>query len=391
MHPRILVGGVVLSLTAACGTDKNPLAIDEAQLTPKQFPNTHVQLGTFFMSWSWPGNVYTSPIPTQPYDVSQCPENPNAPCLNPSVYRQQWNDVWDWQSVADWALSNPGHLYIVGDEVDHGGFGDRYTNSPSTYADEYCAFVRNVRLSDPYAAFSPSGFSHLVQDWWLNDFVSWVLILYQGGNCSSSYPIGEWTFHKFGNWSQGLSGFMQYVNDRAAWAVSRPAPLGQRMVLGAWTLGWVGDDVPNDDPAYVARLREAKAALFQNKNIKLSRYFAFEPWPAENPEPHPLADAAGNLNATGQAYAEVTGRINGPTVVRPSVPCSWSAQTTGGPPPYTYQWWVNYVPVTTSEWLDYTNLGSGFVLQMRVTDGNGAQSMATINVSVSSSAPTCLF
>ena len=159
--------------------------------------------------------------------------------------------------------------------------------------------------------------------------------------------------------------------------------------MGAWVLGWVGDDVPNDDPAYLARLREAKAWLFANPNIRMARYLLFEPWHPENSDPHPLADAAGNLNATGRAYAEVAGRITGPAAIGPNATCMWTAETTGGSPPYTYEWLVDDVVVKRRHWLVFAHPASPFVLQMRVFDANGGRSDARINVSVSASAPSC--
>ena len=351
-------------------------------------------VGDFFLvfSWPWPRSLYTSPIPTQLYDVSQCPENPNAPCLDDNVnqYRVQWNDVWDWQTVATWATDprHRGHLYTVGDDLNSGSYGGIYTDNPKLYAVDYCSFVRNVQKVDPAAEFSPTMIHDNIEDWWLNDFVTGVLSAYESGTCGHK-PISEWTFNIYALWSHGLSFFTDYIGRHAAWAVSLPAPLGAPLVVGAWVLGWVGDDVPNDDPAYLARLREAKAWLFANPNIRMARYLLFEPWHPENSDPHPLADAAGNLNATGRAYAEVAGRITGPAAIGPNATCMWTAETTGGSPPYTYEWLVDDVVVKRRHWLVFAHSASPFVLQMRVFDANGGRSDARINVSVSASAPSC--
>jgi hypothetical protein len=355
-----------------------------------------IHVDSFFMvfSWPWPKAAYKSPIPIQIYDVSQCPENPNAPCLddNAHLFRVQWNDVWDWKSVADWAANprNRGHLYTVGDDLNAGSFGGIYQHNPKLYADDYCRFVRNVQKVDPTAEFTPTMIADAAADWWLNAFADSVLSTFNSGNCGQN-PISEWTFNTYTAWDHGVAGFANYIGRHANWAVSLPAPLGKPLVVGAFVLGWYGDDVPNDHPEYVSRLREAKAWLFANPNIKMARYLLFEPWP-EAPaqsDPHPLADAAGNLNASGRVYAAVTGRIVGPTTVRPEATCIWTAETTLGPPPYTYEWRVNTRKVGRRHWLVHANSGSRFVLQLRVTDANGGHGEATIDVSVTSSAPPC--
>jgi Bacterial Ig-like domain (group 2) len=387
------VTGKALGLVEITATIGQKVATTTMSVIPAPAESRVSNFFTVF-SWPWPKSIYTSPIPTQIYDVSQCPENPNAPCLDDNVnqYRVQWNDVWDWQGVADWAADprHRGHLYTVGDDLNNGSFGGLYTDNPKLYAADYCTFVRNVQRVDPTAEFSPTMIHDNIEDWWLNDFANGVLSAYKSGKCGDK-PISEWIFNRYPPWSLGLSGFTDYMGRHADWAVSLPPPLGAPLVAGAWVLGWGGDDVPDDDPAYIARLREAKAWLFANPKIRMARYLLFEPWHAapEKSDPHPLADAAGNLNATGRAYAEVTGRIAGPAAIRPNVTCMWTAETTGGPPPYTYEWLVNDTVVKRRHWLVYANSGSRFVLQVRVTDRSGGHSSAKVNVAVSSSAPAC--
>jgi hypothetical protein len=354
-----------------------------------------VTVKNFFMAFSWWGNVYERPVPTQLYDVSQCPENPNAPCLddNISLYRVQWNDVLDWQTVANWAADprHRGHLYTVGDDLNAAGaYGERYTRNPALYSIEYCAFVRNVQAAEPTAEFSPTMIQDTGDEAWLNAFAAGVLAEFNSGNCGTN-PISEWTFNTYAVWSRGLSAFTDFVARWSTWAASLPAPIGTKSVLGAWVLGWPprGLDVPNDDPAYVARLREAKAWLFANPNIRMARYLLFEPWPVENSDAHPLTDLTGQLNLSGRAYADVTGRVAGPTAIPPSTACMWTAETTGGSAPYTYEWFVNGALVGTRHWLVHHHTGLPFALQLRVTDAAGGQGTTTLNVSVSTRAPSC--
>jgi hypothetical protein len=229
-----------------------------------------------------------------------------------------------------------------------------------------------------------------VEDWWLNDLAYGILSLYESGNCGHD-PVSEWTFNVYPLWSRGLAGFTDYVGRQAKWAMSLPSPIGKPLFVGAWILGFAGraDDVPNDHPDYIARLREAKTWLFGNPNIRTARYLLFEPWPVENSDPHPLADASGNLNATGRAYAEVTGRIAGPTSIPPSTTCLWTAETTGGAPPFSYEWLVDGVRVSQRHWLVHAQTPYPSVVQLRVTDANGGESIVTRNVSVNIHATSC--
>lgn len=353
-------------------------------------PASHVD--DFFWSFTWFAKIRTTPIRTQIYDVSQCPEVPLAPCLddNASLYRVQWNDVWDWQPVAAWAAQHPGHLYTVGDDLNAGSYGGIYVSAPKAYAADLCTFIRNVRKEDPTAKFSPTMIHDTVEDWWLADLVTGLLAEYQAGRCDQN-PIDEWMFNVYPRWSDGLPGFTNYIGKHADWAATRPAPFGKPLVVGAFILGGGrADDIANDDPAYVARIREAKAWLFANPNVRLARYLQYEPWPTDNPDPHPLTDAAGTLNATGRAYAEVTGRIAGPKSVRPNATCMWTAETTGNAPsPFTYEWSVGGATVSSRHWLVYGTPSSSFTLQLRVTDGAGGFSVAKVDVSVSADAPAC--
>jgi hypothetical protein len=347
----------------------------------------------FFMAFSWPGNAYTSPIPTQPYDASQCPENPNAPCLNDAVYRQMWNDLLDWKAVADWAATHPGHLYILGDGLHtSGGMAGRYKDDPALLATEYCTFVRQVRAVDPTSDFTPGLIEPWVKEPWLEAFAAALLAVTQAGNCTSR-PLVEWEFNHYPRWSEGVAGFQAYVEKRVAWAMSLPAPIAAPVYWSAWTVSYGGsfgtDDVPDDDPRYLARLRELKAYLFGRENIVGARALTFEPWVPEHPDPHPLTDKDGKLNATGLVYAEVTGRIAGPKVVSSLSSCSYVAETTGGPAPYTFKWLANGVEVSTQPAIAVVKPDAPFALELIVTDATGGWSSAKLDVSVSAGEPPC--
>jgi hypothetical protein len=362
----------------ATGAGPEPPRVTGLEVDAREVPH-------FFTAFSHAGWSFSSPIQTQPYDTPRCRENPDALCLTAYVFRQQWSAVRDWQTVGAWArhADHRGHLYVVGDAVHDGDYAD----NPALFAKDYCTFVKNVRAVDGSAQFSPG----LVEDWatdeWLNAFARALLSVYRGGSCSFN-PVSEWEFNLHGRWSEGLAGAQAYVDRRAAWAASQRAPLAAPMVLSGWTLGSTGDDVADDDPAYVARLREFKAWLFAHDNVILARYHDYEPWPEGNPNPHPLTKAGG-LTATGRAYAEVTGRIAGARVVHPSATCTWVAEITGGSAPYAFAWSLNGASASASSAISVKS-ESGFTLEMIVTDASGGRSRAKIEVKVNLDAPPCL-
>jgi hypothetical protein len=74
--------------------------------------------------------------------------------------------------------------------------------------------------------------------------------------------------------------------------------------------------------------------------------------------------------------------ILGPTVVRPNESCQWSAEVSGGVPPFTYRWLVSYTELGYDQFFSYTNTGSDFVLQVIVKGADFAETTATRNITV---------
>ncbi len=88
----------------------------------------------------------------------------------------------------------------------------------------------------------------------------------------------------------------------------------------------------------------------------------------------------------------LTVSITGPTLVRPSVTCGYFANVSGGVGGYSYAWTVNGQTVgSNSSELLYTNTGSNFTVGLVVTDQASASGGATKFVTVSVSAPHCVF
>ncbi len=87
--------------------------------------------------------------------------------------------------------------------------------------------------------------------------------------------------------------------------------------------------------------------------------------------------------------------ITGPSKVKPSATCLWTATPTGGAAPYTYAWYVNSVPVSNGspypQELIYQNGGTGFTISVHVTDSQGSSGDQAKSVTVSATAQNCLF
>ena len=281
--------------------------------------------------------------------------------LNPDEYRQQWNDVLDWRTVADWARmpDHRGHLFVVGRSVYD---SVSYASSPSRFARDYCAFVKGVRAADAMAQFSPGLIDDTASEEWLDGFAATLLRMYRSGYCSYN-PVSEWEFVLRRRWSDSVAGAKSFVDDRVKWT-SRWGPLAVPSVL-AWTLDAEGE-IARDDSVYVNRMREFKSWLFAHDNVIGSRA----------------------LGIPGAVYGEATGRIAGPRVVHPSATCIWVAETAGASP-VAFTWLMNGVEVSTQSSISI-KWESGFTLELIVSDATGGRSRAKIAVEVSLDAPACL-
>ena len=83
--------------------------------------------------------------------------------------------------------------------------------------------------------------------------------------------------------------------------------------------------------------------------------------------------------------------ISGPASVRSGSTCIWTANVSGGTPPYSYSWSTGggYVPGGSE--FTYTNTGTNFTIYLAVSDAANTSNSASKDVTISSSAPTCLF
>lgn len=80
---------------------------------------------------------------------------------------------------------------------------------------------------------------------------------------------------------------------------------------------------------------------------------------------------------------DLSSSIVGPGLVGPESYCSWSATTSGGQPPYAFQWKRNGTFVTSAVSYSVSPAGySGFSLELYVTDGVGRTHFTTKSVAI---------
>lgn len=127
-------------------------------------------------------------------------------------------------------------------------------------------------------------------------------------------------------------------------------------------------------------LSEVKSALYDNA----------DDWGAQDTFGH------GKLNITAALdYEDGDGviesvDINGSTIVKPNVNCTWFADVDGGTSPLTYQWYKNGSPVGTDQEESIATGTSSFTLIVDVEDHFGESMSDTLAVTVSGSAFACV-
>jgi hypothetical protein len=70
--------------------------------------------------------------------------------------------------------------------------------------------------------------------------------------------------------------------------------------------------------------------------------------------------------------------------------CSWSANASGGEPPYRFDWVVNGNPWYNTPSVTYTNAGHPFTLNLTGTDKYGVAATSARTIYISPNSP-CLF
>lgn len=87
--------------------------------------------------------------------------------------------------------------------------------------------------------------------------------------------------------------------------------------------------------------------------------------------------------------APFTAGVLGPSLVAPGSTCTFSASVSGGSPPFTYQWFVNQVPVSQAASMAWTFGGFSSEVAVTVTDALNASRSASVSVFVDPYASGC--
>ena len=166
---------------------------------------------------------------------------------------------------------------------------------------------------------------------------------------------------------------------------------------------------PGSATVSVGLTRQLNAYAYDVNGALLSKSFT---WTSDNPGIASVSSTGvvtGNAEGatwiransegyTGSSSVSVTNlpplsaSISGPSNVRSGATCAWWAYASGGQYPYSYSWRTGSKPLeSTTDELIYRNTGSGFVLSVTVRDAGGQSVTATRNVTVSTSAPICLY
>lgn len=281
-----MIPAALLCVIVAGCADQPPTGPEKptASQLPAGARTYDVPFDRFFIAWSQ--SYSSSPIQTQTFALDTRQDRQFAPFEAD-------------QGVLSFARSHPGRLYINGDEI------DQYCVAPSEYARMYHDFVEAVRVADPTARFSPSGFAepndrccpdpggepcrssmHSISyaDQFYNAYVQ---------RYGAAPRVDEWRFHDFGIWIDvgDTDAWWARVDRAAAWSVAH----GANMVLGAWGFNAWNESVTDVQE----RLKRAMGRIMNDQRIKGAVYWSHEPWEHSR---HYLTDGVGNLTPAGQTF-----------------------------------------------------------------------------------------
>ncbi len=107
----------------------------------------------------------------------------------------------------------------------------------------------------------------------------------------------------------------------------------------------------------------------------------------------PQKFGAGRVSVYNALYVPppppLTASISGASIAPPSTSCNWFAGAGNGTPPYSWEWYIDWtLQGSTSDQLNLTTPGSGFTIQLKVTDANSDIAWAYLSVDIDSQA-TC--
>jgi hypothetical protein len=298
-----MIGAALLCVNVSGCVDQQPVGLELAGVARA----SDVPFNKFFVAWS---QTYSaSPIQTQLFALDARQD-------------RQYVDWWPTDAVLSFARSNPGRLYIVGDEP------DQWCYTPADYAGIYHDFVAGVRGADPTARVSPAGFSEPNEKCCPPDDAVCHTSMHSISYADQFYnayvqrygvapPVNEWRFHDFGlDFTVGdVNGWWARVQSEAAWSASH----GANMVLGAWGFMRWRESVP----AYQEHMKQAIGLIMTDKRINGAVYWTDEPWINSV---YPLVDVNGSLTPEGQTFVnpltdvpagvKLVGSANGDAMLR---------------------------------------------------------------------------
>lgn len=134
--------------------------------------------------------------------------------------------------------------------------------------------------------------------------------------------------------------------------------------------------------AGVAALILATRPTLQESQVRARLCASADAWGAAS------SFGCGKVNAGRALSANPSVSIGGSSSVKPNVTCGWTANVSGGLPPYFFNWSVNGTPLAGQHGpsVVYTNSGSSFTLTVSVTDAGSGSASASRNITVSSTA-----
>jgi hypothetical protein len=289
------------------------------------------QAEPFFKAWSWIGVWRASPTQTQVF-------------MDSRQYRQIAGLVVDTATVYPFARSNPGKLYVNGDEP------DMSCTAPSSYAVTYHGFVAAIHAVDPTARVSPAGFAEYVNDGcahatsYAQQFYDAYLLAY-----GSAPPVDEWRFHDFGLSVQNdTTKWKDSVSTKAAWSAAH----GANMVLGSWGFtNWDADSLHGCTgcaAAILFNIRQMQLFLQRDGRINQAVWCSFEDLRVARTPPDSscgkyFLDSAGVQTQAGYAYqyfppAQIPTAVNAIGGSGHAVTIRWT--NTSGSWPMMVDFWV---------------------------------------------------
>jgi hypothetical protein len=113
--------------------------------------------------------------------------------------------------------------------------------------------------------------------------------------------------------------------------------------------------------------------------------FGWQPWPFNDAVMSNLHQIELDLGPLS-VHAVIAG-ISGPTLVPENVNQTWTAVVSGGKAPFTFSWYRDGAPVSTSSSYTGNTGSSGFQLQLNVSDALGGFSSKVKDIQVTSCPP----